>query len=84
MQKVSYSEAREDLEAVIDKVVADRTPILITRKRGGNVVLMSASAWAGMEETLYLMASPVNAKRLLESIAGFDADGGVGRELIRR
>ncbi|MDO6416603.1 type II toxin-antitoxin system prevent-host-death family antitoxin [Sphingomonas sp. BIUV-7] len=73
MRTVSYSEARENLEALIDKVVADRAPILVTRKRGGNVVLISASQWASVEETLYLMASPANAKRLLDSIAGFDA-----------
>ena len=55
MQTVTYSEAQENLKAVLDKVVADRAPVMITRQRGENVVLISASEWAGMEETLQVM-----------------------------
>ena len=73
MQTVTYSEARENLESVLDKVVADRAPVMITRQRGENVVLISASEWAGMEETLYLLRSPRNAERLLEAVRGFEA-----------
>ena len=58
MQTVSYSEACKNLKAVIDKVVADRAPLAITRQRGEGVVMISASEWAGMEETLDLLASP--------------------------
>ena len=76
MQAISYSEARENLKSVIDKVVADRAPILITRQRGEGAVLISASDWEGIEETLYLLSSPANAKRLLEAVRGFEAGGG--------
>lgn len=73
MQTVTFSEARENLKAVLDKVVADRAPVMITRQLGENVVLISASQWAGMEETLYLLRSPNNAERLLEAVRGFEA-----------
>ena len=73
MRTVTYSEAQENLKAVLDKVVADRAPVMITRQRGENVVLISASEWAGMEETLYLLRSPKNAARLLEAVRGFEA-----------
>lgn len=82
MQTVTYSEARENLKSVIDKVAADRAPVMITRQRGENVVLISASEWAGMEETLYLLRSPANAKRLLESIAELDAGDGEVHALV--
>ncbi len=82
MQAVSYSEARENLKAMIDKVVADRAPLAITRQRGEGAVLVSASEWASIEETLYLLSSPANAKRLLESIAELEAGGGEVLELI--
>lgn len=81
MQTVSYSEARENLKSMIDKVVADRAPLAITRQRGEGAVLISASEWASIEETLYLLSSPNNAKRLLESIAELDAGGGEVHEL---
>lgn len=82
MQTVTYSEARENLKSVLDTVVADRAPVMITRQRGENVVLISASEWAGMKETLYLLRSPANAKRLLESIAELDAGGGEVHALV--
>ena len=83
MQAVSYSEARENLKSMIDKVVADRAPLAITRQRGEGAVLISASEWASIEETLYLLQSPANAKRLLESIAELEAGGGEVHELLR-
>ncbi len=83
MQTVSYSEARDNLKAVMDKAAADRAPILITRQRGENVVMISAEEWAGMEETLYLLASPANAKHLLDGIKELDAGRGLERELIQ-
>lgn len=81
MQAVSYSEARENLKAMIDKVVADRAPLAITRQRGEGAVLISASEWASIEETLYLLQSPRNAERLLEAVRGFEAgDAGVDQK----
>ena len=82
MEAISYSQARENFKAVIDKVVADRAPLAITRQRGEGAVLISASEWASIEETLYLLRSPANAKRLLESIAELEAGGGEVHELI--
>lgn len=58
MDAVSYSEARENLKAMIDKVVSDRAPLAITRQRGEGAVLISASEWASIGETLYLVRSP--------------------------
>ncbi len=82
MTAISYSYARENLKAVIDQAIADRTPIAITRQRGEGAVLISESEWASIEETLYLLRSPANAKRLLESIAELDAGKGEEHELI--
>lgn len=83
MQTVTYSEARDNLKAVLDKAAADRAPVMITRQRGENVVVISASEWAGMEETLHLMSSPANAKHLLDGIRELDAGRGEEHELIR-
>lgn len=81
MHTISYTEARENLKSVIDKVVADRAPIAITRQRGEGAVLISESEWASIEETMHLLSSPANAKRLLEAVRGFEAGVGVVHEL---
>lgn len=79
MNAVSYSEASENLDTMIDKVVADRAPLAITRQRGEGVVLVSASEWASIEKTMHLLSSPKNAARLLEAVRGFESgdDGAV-------
>lgn len=82
MYAISYSETRENLKAVMDKAVADRAPIAITRQRGEGVVMISQSEWDSIEETLYLLRSPKNAERLLEAIRGLEAGEGEEHELI--
>ena len=82
MHAISYSEARENLKSVIDEVVASRAPIAITRQRGEGAVLVSESEWASIEETMYLLRSPANAKNLLEAIAELDAGRGEEHELF--
>ena len=77
-----WSEARENLKSVMDRTVADSTPVHITRQRGEGVVMMSERDWASIEETLYLLRSPRNARELLASIAGLDAGEGEVRDLL--
>ncbi len=82
MESLSISEARANMKAVVDRVVADKAPVAITRQRGEGVVMISASEWASIEETLYLLQSPANARALIESIAELDAGKGSERDLI--
>jgi antitoxin YefM len=82
METLSISDTRANLKAVVDRVVADKVPIAITRQRGEGVVMISASEWASIEETLYLLQSPANAKRLMDGIAELDAGRGEEHELI--
>lgn len=82
MQTVSVSETRANLKAVLDRVVADKTPIQIVRPKGEGVVMISQSEWEGMQETLHLLASPANAQHLLEGIRQLDAGLGEEHELI--
>ena len=82
MESLSISDTRANLKAVLDRVVADKAPIAITRQRGEGVVMVSASEWASIEETLYLLQSPANAARLLDAIRGLEAGEGEEHELI--
>lgn len=76
----NLSNARTNLDALMDHVVADRGPVKITRQNGEAVVLISESDWAGMEETIHLLSSPENAQRLMESIKQLDAGNGTKPE----
>ena len=73
MRTLSFTETRANLRAVMDRVIDDRAPVMITRQRSEGVVMVSAGEWAAIEETLHLLQSPANAARLQESIAELGA-----------
>lgn len=82
MDVVSYSQARSNLAKTMDKVCDDHSPIIITRKSQRSVVMISLEDYQALEETAYLLRSPENARRLLESIVELESGGGTERELI--
>ena len=77
MNVLTYSQARSNLAKTMDTVCDDHTPIIITRKNQRSVVMISLEDYESLEETTYLLRSPRNARRLLESIAELEAGGGV-------
>ena len=82
MDTLTYSEARSKLATTMDKVCHDHAPIVITRKNSQSVVMMSLDDYQALEETAYLLRSPKNAKRLIESIVELKSGGGSSRKLI--
>lgn len=81
MDTMTYSEARSKLAKTMEKVCDDHSPIIITRKNSNSVVMMSLDDFEAMEETTYLLRSPKNARRLLQSIHELDSGLGTEREL---
>ena len=82
MRILSFSDARANLKSAMDRVVADKAPLAITRQKAEGVVMISQSEWDSIEETLYLLRSPKNAERLVEAIRGLEAGEGEEHELI--
>ena len=82
MRAVMSSEFRANMATMLEKVTDDHMPLTVVRQGGKNVVVVSEEDWAGMEETIYLMASRANAERLMQSIAEADAGHAVQRDLI--
>jgi antitoxin YefM len=71
------------LATEIDRVTDDHEPVIITRGRGKPAaVLVSLEDFGSYQETDYLLRSPENAKRLIESIAELEAGGGKERKLL--
>ncbi len=72
MTAITYTAARENLAATMDRVCMDRDPVIITRNRDQAVVMLSLEDYESLQETTYLLRSPANAKRLLESIESLE------------
>ena len=83
MDAISYSAARANLADTMDRVCDDHEPIIITRNGQQAVVMLSLDDFKSMEETSYLLRSPKNAQRLLESIAALEAGKGKTRSLVK-
>lgn len=80
MTAITYTAARENLAATMNQVCEDHDPVIITRKRNQSVVMVSLEDYESLQETAYLLRSPVNAKRLSEGIAQLEK----GQGLIKR
>ena len=74
MKVVSFSQAHKDLKSVCDRVVDDADTTLIFRENAENIVIMSEDSFNSLQETAYLLRSPKNAQRLMESVK--DAESG--------
>jgi antitoxin YefM len=66
--KTTYSNARERFSALWDEAISTREPIFITRRGADDVALISADELNSMMETIHLLNSPANARRLLTAL----------------
>lgn len=82
MDSISYTSARSNLAKTMDQVCDDHAPIAITRKGEGAVVMMSMEDYQALEETAYLLRSPRNTRRLIESIAELETAKGLEKQLL--
>jgi antitoxin YefM len=82
MDVINFSDTRAKLKSVMDKVVRDRTPVVVSRKNGESVVMVSLADWNATEETTHLLSHKANAVRLGDAIAELDAGKGKAHDLI--
>ena len=82
MKSKTYTEARERLSDIIEKVCEDHNPLIITKRRDKAVVMMSLEDYESLKETAYLLRSPRNARRLLESIKELEEGEGIQKEIL--
>jgi len=68
MQAVFYSQARNNLRGLINKVCDDFDEYIITTKDDKSAILISYEEYTSMKETMYLLSSKNNRDRLNESI----------------
>jgi len=65
----------------MERVCVDHTPVAITRKSEGTVVMISMADYQALEETAYLLRSPKNTRRLIEAVAELEDGKGQEKEL---
>lgn len=82
MEVVTYSQARNNLKKILDRVVNDADYTVITRRDAEDTVVMSLDSFNSLLETVHLLKSPANAAHLARSIEQFRSGKVTERELL--
>lgn len=80
--KITDVEAQKKLLTLIEHVNKDNAAVRIASDRG-DVVLLSAAEYFGLQETAYLFRSPASTRRLLDAYDQAVAGNYVEHELGR-
>ena len=75
MRTMTCSESRAKYAQTLFTVVDDREEVVITRAGHEPAVIVSLEEYEALKETAYLLRSPANARRLLDSIDRLEAGG---------
>jgi len=81
METVNYTDFRSNLKHWFDKVINDVSDIVIKRKSGKDLVLISLDEYNSLKETTYLLTGK-NRNILLNSINELESGKGIQKDLI--
>ena len=68
MGSTSYSNLRENLAEIWDKVEDSQEPVIVERRGHQTMAILPAEELEGLRETAHLLRSPRNAARLLTAL----------------
>ncbi|MES2112187.1 MAG: type II toxin-antitoxin system prevent-host-death family antitoxin [Bacteroidota bacterium] len=68
MEVLSFTEFRKNLAKNLDRVNDDADIVIVSRSKGKNVVVMDLDEYNSINETMHLLSTSANRKRLDESI----------------
>jgi len=68
MMETTYTNLRQSLSSVLDRVADDREVVIVVRKGEKKVAMVPADELVGLMETAHLLRSPKNAQRLLTAL----------------
>ncbi len=66
--QTSYTQARENLATLLDQIENENTIAVIKRRGHKDIAMLEASELSSLLETVYLLRSPANARRLLDAL----------------
>ena len=81
MQVLNYTEFRKNLTKNLNKVNDDAEIVIVSRSKGKNVVVMSLEEYNSINETLHLVNSTANKKRLDEALKEMEQGTFLSNEL---
>ncbi|PIE69162.1 MAG: prevent-host-death protein [Deltaproteobacteria bacterium] len=66
--QTTYNHAQSNLASLMNEVTANKEVVIIQRRGYEDVAMISADELSGVLETVHLLRSPKNAKRLVTTL----------------
>jgi len=82
MEVLNYSEFRGNLTRNLNKVTEDAEVVVVSRGKGKNVVVISLDEYNSMKETMHLLSTTANRKRLDEAIQEMEGGRSNSHQII--
>lgn len=82
MIATNYSTARDKFKDYCDMATRDYETIIITRKQGENVVMMSEAEYNNIMENLFILSNKKNYEHILKGVEQLSRGQSKARELI--
>ncbi len=82
METINFTDARNNLKAVLDRTIENADFTLIKRRDAADAVVMSLDAFNSLMETVHLLKSPANAAHLARSIEQYRSGALLPRDLV--
>ena len=76
MDSVSVNKFRDNLKSHVEQVVADHSPLKVTRRSGEDFIVISADDWEREQETLYVLQNQNLMKQIADSLTSHDKKAG--------
>ena len=76
-KQTNYTNLRQNLASILDEAIEDRSLIIVSRRGKEDVAILAASELSSMMETLHLLKSPANARKLFAAMERADELEGV-------
>lgn len=76
METITVNQFRDSLREHVEKVLADHEPLKVTRRNGGDFVVLSAEDWEREQETLYVLQNRSLMAQITRSAETHAASGG--------
>jgi antitoxin YefM len=82
MIAANYSEFRNNMKEFLDQVEDNQETLILKRGKGKGAVIISLDEYNSLMETMHLLSSKANAKRLYESIKQLNEGNASKKELL--
>ena len=67
METVSVNQFRSNMKDFVEQAATEHVPLKVTRRSGGDFVVISAEDWERDQETLYVLQNSSLMKQIAES-----------------